>query len=162
MILQLYAGRSEHYTNGPSQIWDELRRVEYVSYTILLANQKKQHASASIAKDRKRQKNDRNFHGSGRISKVRSPASQSSAPSCSEDFTWAMGSSHSGHPCKSSENFHVWKNLNMLFWIVKMQDCHTSTFSEWKVIERTAQPVLHTLHGNLRTQCQNIFAVYTC
>ena len=35
----------------------------------------------------------------------RSPASHSKAPSCSEDFTCAMGSSHSGHPCPTPQNW---------------------------------------------------------
>lgn len=52
----------------------------------------------------------------------RSPASHSKAPNCSEDFTCAMGSSHSGHPWHSE-----WGNPKLLLYLYAQE--HTTSQS---------------------------------
>lgn len=167
MILQLCAGTSEHYTNGPSQIWDELRQQTTLfkpqSWRCFLYNTfcepKK---TTCVCVNCQGYKNDRKTprfvlffpRYAARRAKAVHPAAL--RISLAQWVHRIQGIPATAAKISMSERW-----INMLFRIVKVQDCHT-TFSEWKVIERTAQPVLHTLHGNLRTQCQNVFAVYTC
>ncbi len=93
------------------QAKSEMSWVEDVSYTTLYNDtflqtgktKSKNNIICKLPNIEKRLKNCK-FHAWCR-SEVRRPASQRRAPNCSEDFTCAMGSSHSGHPCDSSESY---------------------------------------------------------